>query len=89
MALREYDDIIPTKTIYSLLGLVSFQGQEYSKCSKAFVKLESLEHSDEENPYEDLALSIFTKFPPLDTRSDYLSCGNCMAKVSPRYNITC
>jgi WD repeat-containing protein 35 len=85
MALREYNDIIPTKTIYSLLGLVSFQGQEYSTCSKAFVKLESMDNSEEDNPYEELALSIFTRFPPVNTRSDYLSCGNCTAKVSPRY----
>lgn len=84
MALRDYDDVLPPKTIFSLLGLVSFQGQEYFTCSKAFVKLESLENSEEENPYEDLALSIFTQFPPVNTRSDYLSCGNCMGKVSPR-----
>ena len=87
MALREYDDILPSKTIFSLLGLVSFQGEEYSTCSKAFVKLESLGLSHDDNPYEELALSIFTKFPPVDTRTDYLSCGNCLGKVSPRYII--
>jgi WD repeat-containing protein 35 len=61
--LRSYDDVIPSKVIFSLLALASFQGQKFGTCSKAFVKLESLSGASEEetSQYEDLALEIFTR----------------------------
>lgn len=43
--LVEYDDIISAKICYSLLALVSYYANHYGSCSKAFVKLESLENS--------------------------------------------
>jgi WD repeat-containing protein 35 len=63
--LRNYDDFLPIKLIYSLLALISFQAQHFSTCSKAFVKLESIEEknereSEEKEQIEALALSIFT-----------------------------
>nr|KAJ3420687.1 WD repeat-containing protein 35 [Polyrhizophydium stewartii] len=61
--LREYEDIIDVKTIYSLIALVSFHAKKYNTCSKTFIKLEALPNATEEqvSMYEDLALSIFTK----------------------------
>ncbi|XP_078503870.1 WD repeat-containing protein 35 [Lissotriton helveticus] len=68
--LRDYEDIIPAVEIYSLLGLCSCANRAFGTCSKAFIKLESLEtlSSEQRQHYEDLALEIFTKHSPKDTR---------------------
>ncbi|XP_014880657.1 WD repeat-containing protein 35-like [Poecilia latipinna] len=68
--LREYEDVIPAVEIYSLLALCSAANRSFGTCSKAFIKLESLESlsSEQRQLYEDLALQIFTKYPPKDSR---------------------
>ncbi|CAB1330545.1 unnamed protein product, partial [Coregonus sp. 'balchen'] len=61
--LRDYEDIIPAVEIYSLLAICSSANRAFSTCSRAFIKLESLESLSPEQRqlYEDLALEIFTK----------------------------
>ncbi|KAI0210975.1 WD repeat-containing protein 35 [Lamellibrachia satsuma] len=61
--LREYDDIIDPVEIYSLLALVSCNSRAFGICSKAFIKLESLESltKEQRQNFEELALDIFTK----------------------------
>ncbi|KAK5614379.1 WD repeat-containing protein 35 [Crenichthys baileyi] len=68
--LREYEDVIPAVEIYSLLALCSAANRAFGTCSKAFIKLESLESLSPEQRqlYEDLALQIFTRHPPKDGR---------------------
>ncbi|TRY60156.1 hypothetical protein DNTS_003730 [Danionella cerebrum] len=68
--LRDYEDIIPAVEIYSLLAICSSANCAFGTCSRAFIKLESLETltSDQRQLYEDLALEIFTKHSPRDTR---------------------
>ncbi|KAM3870739.1 WD repeat-containing protein 35-like isoform 2-T2 [Diretmus argenteus] len=68
--LRDYEDIIPAVEIYSLLAICSSANRAFSTCSRAFIKLESLESLDAEQRqlYEDLALEIFTKHSPKDSR---------------------
>lgn len=68
--LREYEDIVPAVEIYSVLALCSAMSRAFGTCSKAFIKLESLESLSPEQQqfYEDLALEIFTKYPPKDSR---------------------
>uniref|UniRef100_A0A8B9JLR4 WD repeat-containing protein 35 n=1 Tax=Astyanax mexicanus TaxID=7994 RepID=A0A8B9JLR4_ASTMX len=68
--LRDYDDIIPAEEIYSLLAICSSANRAFGTCSRAFVKLESLESlsSEQRQLYEDLALEIFTKHSPKDNR---------------------
>ncbi|MED6241180.1 WD repeat-containing protein 35 [Ataeniobius toweri] len=68
--LREYEDVIPAVEIYSLLALCSAANRAFGTCSKAFIKLESLESLSPEQRqlYEDLALQIFTRHPPKDSR---------------------
>ncbi|XP_037550969.1 WD repeat-containing protein 35 [Nematolebias whitei] len=68
--LREYEDIIPAVEIYSVLALCSAMSRAFGTCSKAFIKLESLESlsPEQQQLYEDLALEIFTKYPPKDSR---------------------
>lgn len=68
--LREYEDIIPGVDIYSLLAICSITNRAFGTCSQAFIKLESLESLDPEQRqlYEDLALEIFTRYTPKDSR---------------------
>ncbi|KAM4772218.1 WD repeat-containing protein 35 [Rhinophrynus dorsalis] len=72
--LRDYEDIIPAVEIYSLLALCSCANRAFGTCSKAFIKLESLEtlSSEQRQQYEDLALEIFTKHNPKDSRKSDL-----------------
>lgn len=72
--LKDYEDIIPAVEIYSLLALCACASRAFGTCSKAFVKLESLEtlSSDQKQQYEELALEIFTKYTPKDNRKSEL-----------------
>lgn len=72
--LRDYEDIIPAVEIYSLLALCACASRDFGTCSKAFIKLESLEtlSSEQKQQYEDLALEIFTKHTPKDNRKPEL-----------------
>jgi WD repeat-containing protein 35 len=78
--LREYDDIISPSTIYSLLALVSLHAGYFATCSKAFLRLESLDDGNQEH-YRDLALEIFTNNKPKDPEGEFAVCTNCMSSV--------
>ncbi|XP_032877389.1 WD repeat-containing protein 35 isoform X1 [Amblyraja radiata] len=72
--LRDYEDIIPSVEIYSLLALSACANRAFGTCSKAFIKLESLDMltSEQRQQYEDLALEIFIKHSPKDgKKSDF------------------
>jgi WD repeat-containing protein 35 len=66
--LCEYDDILPPRTIYSLLCLASLKNKFYGVCSKAFVKLETLPtiSDTERDDLQALAVQIFTINAPHD-----------------------
>uniref|UniRef100_A0A452QVN2 WD repeat-containing protein 35 n=1 Tax=Ursus americanus TaxID=9643 RepID=A0A452QVN2_URSAM len=72
--LRDYEDVIPAVEIYSLLALCACASRAFGTCSKAFIKLESLEtlSAEQKQQYEDLALEIFTKHTPKDNRKSEL-----------------
>ncbi|XP_070284826.1 WD repeat-containing protein 35 isoform X2 [Myotis yumanensis] len=72
--LRDYEDIIPAVEIYSLLALCACACEAFGTCSKAFIKLESLESlsPEQKQQYEDLAIEIFTKHTPKDNRKSEL-----------------
>ena len=85
LRLAEYENLLETKDIYSLIALSAFYAGHYKECSKAFVKLENLSgQTDEERAlYEDLAVSIFTKNPPRDPKPNMVKCPgkNCSNSV--------
>ncbi|CAE7432828.1 Wdr35 [Symbiodinium pilosum] len=68
LRLAEYEDILDTQTIYSLIALTTYYNKFYMQCSKAFIKLEaSGDVSDEmRTKFSDLALSIFIRSTPKD-----------------------
>ncbi|XP_015596434.1 WD repeat-containing protein 35 [Cephus cinctus] len=90
LRLREYEDILDSEDIYCLLALSSCLNRAFATCSKAFIKLESLEKISEskKEDYEDLALSIFTKYSPKDSRNSRTECVNCETMV-PDWCVAC
>ena len=66
--LCEYDDILEPRDIFSLLILASMYSGYYGVCSKAFVKLETLDNLPEKDRdnIETLAVKIFVKHTPVD-----------------------
>ncbi|CAH1774582.1 unnamed protein product [Owenia fusiformis] len=79
LQLTEFDDMMDPADIYSLLALTASANRAFGGCSKAFIKLESLENIQEERKeqFEELALEIFTRHAPKDTRSNKTECPNC------------
>ncbi|CAG2168264.1 unnamed protein product [Oppiella nova] len=83
--LRDYEDFIDSEEIYCLLGVSSCANKAFSIGSKAFIKLESSDAIAEERrlQYEELAIAIFTRNPPKDTRNWPKSeCTSCETMIS-------
>jgi WD repeat-containing protein 35 len=82
--LREYDDIINQADIYSLIALVSSSNRAFGVCSRAFIKLESIESCtpEQRQQYEELAMEIFTKHSPKDPKAAMAECTNCETNIS-------
>lgn len=68
MKLCEYDDILEPRDIYSLLCLTSLRNKFYGICSKAFVKLETLQVMEPQDfdDIQSLAVKIFVNNTPSD-----------------------
>jgi WD repeat-containing protein 35 len=66
--LSEYEDVLPKCDIYSLVALSAYHAKDWYVCSKAFIKLETLD--DEKEDYleeiQKLAIDIFTDHAPGD-----------------------
>ncbi|XP_069691691.1 WD repeat-containing protein 35 isoform X2 [Periplaneta americana] len=81
--LREYEDILETEDIYCILALASCANRAFGTCSKAFIRLESLDKIPENKrrEYETLAMDIFTKYTPKDARGNRSECTNCETMI--------
>merc|ERR1719263_1375801 len=66
--LSEYEDILDTQSIYSLMALTTYYNKFFLQCSRAFIKLEASSDISPEmqKKFGDLALKIFTRNPPRD-----------------------
>lgn len=84
LRLRDYEDVLDIEEIYCLLALTSCADRSFGTCSKAFIKLESLDIIPEQRrlEYEELAVNIFSKQEPHDSRTDRLDCYVCDALIS-------
>lgn len=84
LRLREYEDVLPAEDIYSLLALASCADRSFGTCSKAFIKLESLDNLPEKSQreYEELAVNIFSKNEPIDDKVDFITCYSCTNAVA-------
>ncbi|GMR34389.1 hypothetical protein PMAYCL1PPCAC_04584 [Pristionchus mayeri] len=76
--LTEFEDLLEPIEVYSLLALAACGCGQFEQASRAFMKLESLPNSPEvRESYEKLAMRIFLKFPPNDTKLKYVDCSQC------------
>jgi WD repeat-containing protein 35 len=83
--LTEYDDVLGTKELYSLLALTSYFAQDFKTCSRAFIKLESYDKISEEErkKYQSLAIEMFTKYPPVrEDQSPKNTCPQCQQEAT-------
>jgi WD repeat-containing protein 35 len=63
--LREYEDILETEDIYCILALASCASKAFGTCSKAFIRLESLEKViDKRNIICIITLFLLFRFSP-------------------------
>lgn len=87
--LQSYESLIDPEEIYLLIALTSCANRAFGICSKAFIKLESLENipTDRQQAYEALATDIFVKYPPKDTRTYQVECPTCGGKMSDWCNV--
>ncbi|XP_037949951.1 WD repeat-containing protein 35 [Teleopsis dalmanni] len=90
LRLREYEDVLKLEDIYSLLALASAADRSFGNCSKAFMKLESLDYLPKKTlqEYEELAAKIFAKHEPVDDKVENVQCYSC-DKALPDGSITC
>uniref|UniRef100_A0A7S2LS93 Anaphase-promoting complex subunit 4 WD40 domain-containing protein n=1 Tax=Zooxanthella nutricula TaxID=1333877 RepID=A0A7S2LS93_9DINO len=90
LRLADYEDIMDTQTIYSLIALTTYYNKFFLQCSRAFIKLEASLDVNEEmrTKFGDLALRIFTRNPPRDPSSAMLPCLKCNARVHD-WEISC
>lgn len=63
LILQDYEDLLDAVDIYSFIAIACYYSKHYGRCSKAFMKLESIPGMSDEarESYADLATSIFVK----------------------------
>lgn len=84
LRLRDYEDVLNVEKIYSLIALASCADRSFGTCSKAFIKLEGLEliSENQRQEYEELAVSILSRYEPKDTKMDQIPCFACETLVA-------
>ena len=84
LILRDYEDFIPIKDIYSIIALSSSACHNLDWCSKAFIRLEAMDEisSRERQLFQDLAMEIFTEYVSMFVPNVYflLSC-SCVSPL--------
>uniref|UniRef100_A0A7S2LTL5 Uncharacterized protein n=1 Tax=Zooxanthella nutricula TaxID=1333877 RepID=A0A7S2LTL5_9DINO len=90
LRLADYEDILDTQTIYSMIALTTYYNKFFMQCSKAFIKLEASLDVNEEmrTKFGDLALRIFTRNPPRDPPSKALPCPKCNTRIRD-WSVSC
>ena len=80
MRLVDYEDILDPVDIYSLIAIASYYAKHYGQCSKAFIRLETLDLPEAETKkFADLALKIFMVNRPTDPAGRQHRCVSCSA----------
>jgi len=83
LRLADYEDILDTQTIYSIIALTTYYNKFFMQCSKAFIKLEASPDINEEmrTKFSELALRIFMRNPPRDPSSRMMPCPKCNQRM--------
>ncbi len=78
LRLVDYEDIIDPADIFSLIALAAYYAKHYGQCSKAFIRLETLEVPKAEvERFAALALQIFMVNRPSDPPNRQHRCLSC------------
>ncbi|BHF80666.1 WD repeat-containing protein 35 [Sparganum proliferum] len=66
LLLRDLDDIIEPQKVYSIIALCALSARAFATASKAFLKLKNLPNWSpaEREELENLAVNIFSRYPP-------------------------
>ncbi|VDO33905.1 unnamed protein product [Haemonchus placei] len=77
--LTQFEAYIEPIEVHSLLALSSCACRQFSVCSRAFMRLESLAdpQSEERRAYQKLALDLFSRYPPTDNQGKTANCTGC------------
>ncbi|XP_066155495.1 WD repeat-containing protein 35 [Euwallacea fornicatus] len=88
--LQEYTDFIPECDIYSLLSLTACLDRSFAICSKALMKVKSLNEiiSPDKAQYCKLAWDIFRQNEPINIKKKLIKCDNCKNSVED-WNTAC
>lgn len=86
LRLKEYDDILKVEDVYGVLALASCADRSFGICSRAFMKLESIENQPEDIKLEyiEVAANIFSQHEPIDHNTEYVTCHVCQEKIPDR-----
>ncbi|KAL9655556.1 hypothetical protein ABK040_002223 [Willaertia magna] len=81
--MNSYEEYIVPKELYSLLALIGFYSKDFKVCSKAFIKLETMESLSEKERenYEQLAVEIFKDGPVNGIELEQKLCPTCGHEV--------
>ncbi|XP_058126929.1 WD repeat-containing protein 35-like [Anopheles ziemanni] len=81
LRLREYEDVLDVEVLFALACCAD---RSFGTCSKAFIKLEAIETISEGRrlQYEELAISIFSRYDPKDNKVKHVSCYTCETPVA-------
>ena len=86
MRLMQYEKELDAKEVYRLIALSAFLNKSYKECSKALAKLENLKNltKDDRDQYQELAISVFTKYDPVNSKENQIKCPgkNCETNIS-------
>lgn len=86
LRLHDYEDVLSSVDVASLVALTAFYSRHYQQCSQAFIRLES--HPDlpaaKQEAFADLALAIFANREPEDPPSRAQACPLCRGPVQVR-----
>jgi WD repeat-containing protein 35 len=92
LRLSDYEDILDTQTIYSIIALTTYYNKFFMQCSRAFIKLEASSDVVEamRDKFGDLAIKIFIRpgNTPADPPAQMRPCPKCPQRV-PEWNISC
>ncbi|XP_030756020.1 WD repeat-containing protein 35 isoform X2 [Sitophilus oryzae] len=88
--LQEYGDYIPECEIYSLLSLTSCLDRSFAICSKALMRLKSLDNitSEDKTQFSKLAWDIFRQNEPINVKIKSVKCDNCNNNIQD-WNTVC
>ncbi|XP_049867805.1 WD repeat-containing protein 35 [Pectinophora gossypiella] len=66
------------------IAAIAVQARAFDLCSKAFIKLEALD----QNAFENLAIEIFSRCKPKDSKGNKIDCPNCHVSI-PEWSASC